>query len=751
MQTVVPLALEGVAAQLGITGHRPDLGGNVILLGKNPLRVQHAVEDRPAPEKVDERLVLVAPRQRRRPEPVHPLENPFRHLRTFRHRRHQVGLVLARQVIKDVLPRLVHPADALLHDHRQFVSVRRVVADAVRNHARQHQRMPVLMLKPLARQRRPARRAADQEPLPAGVREGPDHVADALEPEHRVKEIKRDHVHAVGGVGRARRRERSHRTRLGDALLEKLTLLRLAVVKEKVGIHRVVKLPLVSVNAVLAEQRVHPERPRLVRHDRNDQFADLLVVHQTGQDPHHRHRRGGLAVLRSAEELRELVQFRRREPRGLHAPPGLKTSQRRPPLLQVADLLAVFRRFVKRHLRQLVVRDRNVEAIAELAQLLLIELLLLVRDVAAFTRFAQSVTLDRLGEDDGRLSLVFDGGSVRGVHLDGIVPAAAHAEDLLVRQRLRELQKPRVDAEEFLPRFRAGLDAVPLVVAVERVGHALDQQIRIRTFQQRIPVTAPDHLDHVPTRPAERRLQFLNDLPVSAHRPVKTLKIAIDHERQIVQPLARGQRQRPERLRFVRLAVAEETPDPLALRILDPAIVQVAVEARLVDRRDRAKSHRNRGELPEIRHQPRMRVRRNLLPDADAAAEMREVVRRESSFQKRTGVNARRGVSLKKYLIASAFRVLAAEVVMKPDLVERRRGLKCRNMSADARELPVRAHHHRHRVPAHQAFDPPLDRTVPGIRRRLVRRDRVHIRRVQRRRDGDAAPPTPVNQPAKQK
>ena len=42
----------------------------------------------------------------------------------------------------------------------------------------------------------------------------------------------------------------------------------------------------------------------------------------------------------------------------------------------------------------------NVEARAELTQLLLVELLLLVRDVAALARLAQAVALDRLGQDD---------------------------------------------------------------------------------------------------------------------------------------------------------------------------------------------------------------------------------------------------------------------------------------------------------------------------------------------------------------
>ena len=45
---------------------------------------------------------------------------------------------------------------------------------------------------------------------------------------------------------------------------------------------------------------------------------------------------------------------------------------------------------------------------AEFAQLLFVELLLLVRDVAAFAGFAQAVALDRLGQNHRRLALVLD-------------------------------------------------------------------------------------------------------------------------------------------------------------------------------------------------------------------------------------------------------------------------------------------------------------------------------------------------------
>ena len=69
------------------------------------------------------------------------------------------------------------------------------------------------------------------------------------------------------------------------------------------------------------------------------------------------------------------------------------------------------------------------------------------------------------------------------------------------------------------------------------------------------------HLDHVPAGAAEDRFQFLNDLAVAAHRTVETLQVAVDDEDQVVEPFARGQRDRAERFGFVHLAVAQEGPD----------------------------------------------------------------------------------------------------------------------------------------------------------------------------------------------
>ena len=75
-------------------------------------------------------------------------------------------------------------------------------------------------------------------------------------------------------------------------------------------------------------------------------------------------------------------------------------------------------------------------------------------------------------------------------------------------------------------------------------------------------------LMHVPAGAAEGGFQLLDDLAVAAHRAVEALQVAVDDEDQVVEPLARGQRDGAERLRLVGLAVAEEAPDALFGRVL---------------------------------------------------------------------------------------------------------------------------------------------------------------------------------------
>ena len=158
-------------------------------------------------------------------------------------------------------------------------------------------------------------------------------------------------------------------------------------------------------------------------------------------------------------------------------------------------------------------------------------------------------------------ALVLDGGLVGVVDLDRIVAAERHLLQLVVRQVLDHVEQPRIDAPEMLAHVRARFDGVLLILAVDDLAHALHEQAVAILGEQRIPLAAPEDLDHVPAGAAERGFELLDDLAVAAHRAVEPLQVAVDDEDQVVELLARRQRDRAERFGLVGLAVAEERPD----------------------------------------------------------------------------------------------------------------------------------------------------------------------------------------------
>ncbi len=89
-------------------------------------------------------------------------------------------------------------------------------------------------------------------------------------------------------------------------------------------------------------------------------------------------------------------------------------------------------------------------------------------------------------------------------------------------------------------------------------------------LKQRIPIRAPDHLDHIPSRAAEHALKLVDDALVPAHRPIQPLQIAVHDKDQVVQLLPRTQRDRAQRIDLIRLAIADKRPD-LAIRLLESA------------------------------------------------------------------------------------------------------------------------------------------------------------------------------------
>src|SRR5208282_355171 len=323
-------------------------------------------------------------------------------------------------------------------------------------------------------------------------------------------------------------------------------------------------------------------------------------------------------------------------------------------LLHVLDFRAVVSGAIEGRIVQLAVWNRNAEARAKDLQLIVIQLFLLVRDVLAFARFAESVALDGLGENDGGRPGVLDRSLVRGVHFDRVVASEAHAGELLVRKMFDHLQQAGISAEKILPEIRAALDEIFLILSVGNFAHAADEQAIAIGLNERIPIAAPDDLDDVPSRAAENRFQLLDDLAVAAHWSVEALQIAVDDENQVVEALARSQRDRAERLRFVHFAIAQERPDFAASGGFQAAIFKVLDEARVVDRLNRTQSHGHGREFPEVGHEPGMRIRGKSAARFQFTAEVLQFFFGDAAFKIGARVHSGRGVSLEIDNIAVA-------------------------------------------------------------------------------------------------
>ena len=394
--------------------------------------------------------------------------------------------------------------------------------------------MPVLVLQPLAVQRGPSGGAAEQEAARPAVAGRPGEVADPLEAEHRVVDVEGDHRHAVHRVGGRRGDPVGHRAGLVDALLQHLAVLALLVVAELVGVLRRVELPLRVVDAELAEHALHAEGAALVRHDRHDVLADLLVAAERVQRPDEGHRRRDLPVAGVLQQRVEQRQVRDLERRVVVPAHRERPAERIAPLQDVV-LLLVAERDVGR-LGDLALGHRDVEAVAERLQLVLGELLLLVGDVLALAGIAHAVALDGLDEEHGRLAVGLHRPVEGRVDLLRIMPAAAKRPDLGVGPVLDQLGGFRVLAEEMLADVGAVARLEGLVVAVDGLVHQLPQLARVVLLEQLVPARAPDQLDDVPAGAAEGALQLLDDLAVAPHRPVEPLQVAVDDEDQVVEP-----------------------------------------------------------------------------------------------------------------------------------------------------------------------------------------------------------------------
>src|SRR5574342_652194 len=100
-------------------------------------------------------------------------------------------------------------------------------------------------------------------------------------------------------------------------------------------------------------------------------------------------------LARAPKQLGIHVGIGRDQSGGLDSTLRNEAAELSAPFQHIARFLAVAGRAIKGSLDDFLIGQRNIEARAELAQLALVELFLLMGDVAAFAGLAETVAFDR--------------------------------------------------------------------------------------------------------------------------------------------------------------------------------------------------------------------------------------------------------------------------------------------------------------------------------------------------------------------
>ena len=725
MQAIPAFGVVTVATQFGEARTTPDVGSHAEFLVEQLGCRHHFTQDGARTEQLHAQLTLL--RLAAILEQVHALDDALG--RAFGHVGVSVVLVHQGEVV--VLIHLLgqHPLHAVLQDHGHFETERRIVSAAIGNGTGQKVRMAILVLQAFAVERGATSSGAEQEATRTHVGGLPGRIANALKTEHRIENEERQQrqivVAVTGGAGHPRR----ERAGFGDAFLQHLPGLILAVVHELVGIDRLVLLPERGIDADLPEQAFHAEGAGFVGHDGHHARADLLVAQDDVEGLHEGHGGADFALAGALEQTLEVGQRRHFE-RLAGFLPALRqeTTQLGATRLHVLHFRRIFAGVVERHLAigQLRIGNRNVEAIAEGAHGFVVELLGLMGGIERFARRTHAVTLHRLGQDHRGHAGGVHRLMVGGVDLVRIMAATVEAPDIVIGHVGHHRGSFRVFAEEMLARVRAAECLAVLVFAVDGFHHQLAQHAVGIACQQRIPIAAPHQLDDVPARAAEHAFQFLDDLAVAAHRAIEPLQVAVDDEHEVVQALAPGNGNRAQAFRLVALAIAHEAPDLAIGFRQQAAMLQILAVARLIDRRNRPQPHGHRRHLPVIGHQPRVGIGRDALP-VHFHAEMVELGLAEAAFEERARIDAGAGMALHAEDVAGVAFAGCAPEMIEAHVVQGGRTGEAGDMAAQIAGLAVGAHHHRHRVPADQRTDAPLHRVVAGAFGLHLRRDGVDV------------------------
>ena len=355
--------------------------------------------------------------------------------------------------------------------------------------------------------------------------------------------------------------------------------------------------------------------------------------------------------------------------------------------MHVLHFGAVIGGLVKRNAQCLLVAQGQVEAVAKFNQVGLVEFLLRMGGHLALTGAAHAVAFFGVRKNHCGLALVVGRRRIGRMNFYQVMAAAFQAVNLLVGHALRQPRQFFVLAKKVVAVKAPVFGGEGLHLAVNRVGKCVGQCACEVTCKQAVPVAAPDQLDDVPAGPGKQFFQLVDDAAIAAHRAVQALQVAIDDPDHVVQAFACSQCQCAHRLRLVHLAIAKHAPDFAAGAVEQATVREVAHEAGVVDRADRANPHGAGRKLPEVRHQIGVRVAaqalRGLRGRRQLLAVKAQVFFAEPAFKEGARIHAGGAVRLKKHQVAAVLTLRRAFARMEKMVKTSFKQIGCAGVTGD--------------------------------------------------------------------
>ena len=586
-----------------------------------------------------------------------------------------------------------------MHDDSNFVSVSRVVRDTVRDSQRLNMAVTIFVLQTFAVQGGTTGSTADQEATRLLVASRPAQIADTLETEHRVIDVERDHRQIVGAVRGRRCQPGTTCAQLVDPFLQNLTFLVFFIVSNLLAVLRGVLLTVRAVNTNLTEQTFHTESTRFVGDDRYQPVFDRLVLQHYVQGTNESDSGRDLFAL-LFQQRAEVLQARQLKLLGeVRLTAWQITVQFLTLSVQIGMLFRTFREGDVRQFFDICIRHRHIETVADMTHAVHVHFLNLVRDVFTFSRVAHAITFNGMSKDYRRFAFGFLRFLECSVDFLRIVTTTVQCPDLLVSPVCNQCCGFRIFTEEVFANIRTIFRFEGLVIAVNGFVHQLDQFTAGIFTQQFVPTATPHHFDHVPASTFEDAFQFVDDLAVTGDRAVKTLQVTVDNEDQIIQFFTGSDGDRTFGFRFVHFTVAEERVNGLFRGIFQATVFQIFQEFSLVNSTNRTQTHRYGRELPEFRHQFRVRIGREAIA-VNFLTEVIQLLLSQTTFQESTSVHARGDVALEVNQVAAILLVACTEEVVKAHIINGCGRLEGRHVAAQFEVFFRRTQHRHDGVPA---------------------------------------------------